>query len=274
MYTQDDQRVQYLQDQLEVEAARLLREESREPRYSSSNKKRSKPHQQQQQHYISRDKSPSDYPSSHYTSGREREYLVSTGESKHFLQQTDTHKASDPIPAIEEVGRYLEQAEARAKSVKELAKELATEKSIHTTDLRQDKPQEQTLQADQDLLQQLPPPEEAQSQLLEQIGIDEPPPSEPKAPPAVSMDATLQTFRPQPQAQPQIQLSGTMGRTLDRQAEVHLQQEQIQYVDNECCQVAVTTNPTMDSATIKKTTAGGRAKTDTMKSQAHQVGNF
>jgi hypothetical protein len=33
--------------------------------------------------------------------------------------------ASDPIPAIEEVGRYLEQAEARAKSVKELAKELA-----------------------------------------------------------------------------------------------------------------------------------------------------
>ncbi len=37
--------------------------------------------------------------------------------------------------------------------------------------------------------------------------------------------------------------------------------------------VAVTTNATMDSATIKKTTAGtmSRAKTDTMKSAAHQV---
>ena len=56
------------------------------------------------------------------------------------------------------------------------------------------------------------------------------------------------------------------------QPEIQQQQEQIQYVDNDCCQVAVTTNATIDSATIKKTTAGtmSRAKTDTMKSAAHQ----
>jgi hypothetical protein len=46
--------------------------------------------------------------------------------------------ASDPIPAIEEVGRYLEQAEARAKSVKELAKELADDKTARATNDRDD----------------------------------------------------------------------------------------------------------------------------------------
>jgi hypothetical protein len=100
VYTQDDQRVQYLQEQLEAETSRLLLrgEDNREPRYSSSSKKRTK--QQQQQHYSSRDKSPSDYPSSsaaavaHYNSAREREreYLVSTGESKHYLQQVTTQQ--------------------------------------------------------------------------------------------------------------------------------------------------------------------------------------
>jgi hypothetical protein len=101
VYTQDDQRVQYLQEQLEAETSRLLLrgEDNREPRYSSSSKKRTK-QQQQQQHYSSRDKSPSDYPSSsaaavaHYNSAREREreYLVSTGESKHYLQQVTTQQ--------------------------------------------------------------------------------------------------------------------------------------------------------------------------------------
>lgn len=88
------------------------------------------------------------------------------------------------------------------------------------------------------------------------------------------MDSSLQTFRPPPPPQ-----QPTSGRREERQhqhqqPEIQLQQEQIQYVDNDCCQVAVTTNATMDSATIKKTTAGtmSRAKTDTMKSvaAAHQ----
>ena len=93
VYTQDDQRVQYLQEQLEAETSRLLLrgDDNREPRYSSSSKKRTK--QQQQQHYSSRDKSPSEYPSSsaHYRD-REREYLVSTGESKHYLQQVQFNR--------------------------------------------------------------------------------------------------------------------------------------------------------------------------------------
>ena len=92
VYTQDDQRVQYLQEQLEAETSRLLLrgDDNREPRYSSSSKKRTK---QQQQHYSSRDKSPSEYPSSsaHYRD-REREYLVSTGESKHYLQQVQFNR--------------------------------------------------------------------------------------------------------------------------------------------------------------------------------------
>ena len=93
VYTQDDQRVQYIQDQLEAETSRLLLrgEDNREQRYASSGKKRTKQQQQQQQqHYSSRDKSPCEYPSSssaaHYRD-REREYLVSTGDSKHYLQQ-------------------------------------------------------------------------------------------------------------------------------------------------------------------------------------------
>jgi hypothetical protein len=82
----------------------------------------------------------------------------------------------------------------------------------------------------------------------------------------------MQTFRPAPAMQQQHQQQ-VGARHQHQPPEIQLQQEQIQYVDNDCCQVAVTTNATMDSATIKKTTAGtmSRAKTDTMKSAAHQA---
>jgi len=197
---------------------------------------------------------------------------VSTGESKHFLQQQEGHctkpSASDPIPAIEEVGRYREQAEARAKSVKELAKELAEEKSARAS---QDQRQSQAQQESEPSQQQ---PQQAEAQaLVEPKQIEEVPETKQVT---TNMDSSMQTFRPPPPPQP---MSSTMVRSSDRQQmqqqpEVQLQQEQIQYVDNDCCQVAVTTNPTMDSATIKKTTAGSRAKTDTMKSAAHQVENL
>jgi hypothetical protein len=50
----------------------------------------------------------------------------------------------------------------------------------------------------------------------------------------VNMDHTLQTFNPDP--------------TRLKHPDVQLQQEQIQYVDNECCQVAVTPSGTASSA--------------------------
>ena len=167
--------------------------------------------------------------------------------------------ASDPIPAIEEVGRYLEQAEARAKSVKELAKELADDKAASRS--TQD-PEQRHQDKEQPPIAPPPPPLPPQQQEEANVEAGATAVAESKS---VTMDSSLQTFRPPPPLPQQ-----TSSR--QHQPEIQLQQEQIQYVDNDCCQVAVTTNATMDSATIKKTTAGtmSRAKTDTMKSAAHQ----
>ena len=174
--------------------------------------------------------------------------------------------ASDPIPAIEEVGRYLEQAEARAKSVKELAKELAEDKTAPRSS--QD-PEHQQQQQQQQLQRQQQEQEQAPQQLQEEAASQvEVVTEEEAAAKTAAMDSSLQTFRPPPLPQQQQQQHVQTSR--QQQPEVQLQQEQIQYVDNDCCQVAVTTNAPMDSATIKKTTAASRSKTDTMKSAAHQ----
>jgi len=138
---------------------------------------------------------------------------------------------------------------------------LAEEKPVRTShEQEQHRPQD---------IADLPPPqqvEEAQAQVEQ--------PAEEAAAESKATTGAMETFRPPPPPQQHMQ---TAGRTSERQhhqqqPEIQLQQEQIQYVDNDCCQVAVTTNATMDSATIKKTTAGtsSRAKTDTMKSAAHQ----
>jgi hypothetical protein len=144
---------------------------------------------------------------------------------------------------------------------------LAEEKTVRTT-LDQDQRQQEIeppppppLQQSQQLHQ-----EEAQAQVEQITDLT----AEGKqASAAAAMDSSLQTFRPPPPPQQHMQ---TAGRSSDRQPEIQLQQEQIQYVDNECCQVAVTANPPMESATMKKTTVGTtqRSKTDTMKSAAHQ----
>jgi hypothetical protein len=94
-YTQDDQRVKYL-EQLEAETSRLLLrgEDVREPRYASSAKKRTK--QQQQHHHSARDKSPCDYPSSSHYRDREREYLVTS-----FVDVCFRRKVSDQMFILE-----------------------------------------------------------------------------------------------------------------------------------------------------------------------------
>jgi len=227
---EDNQRVNYHNNKVEG------------PRYSSSSKKRGKP-QQHHQHNLTRDEQPSECPSSHCPSGHDREHLVSTGESRNFLQQAEKSKASDPIPAIEEVGHYLEKAEARrAKSEKELVgKKMMKEKSKH------EESDELLVQTDPDLPHQIPPPMEAQPQIHIQKEL--------------LLNNTLQTFRPQHPSHLQPNLT-------EHEPEGNQMQEQIQ---NDCCQIAVATHQSQDSAPIKKTSTSSRKKTDTIKSQAHQV---
>ena len=59
------------------------------------------------------------------------------------------------------------------------------------------------------------------------------------------MDHTLQTFNPDPSRL--------------KHPDVQLQQEQIQYVDNECCQVAVTASGTASAVMIPQDTAAAMA---------------
>ena len=61
----------------------------------------------------------------------------------------------------------------------------------------------------------------------------------------VNMDHSLQTFNPDPSRL--------------KHPDVQLQQEQIQYVDNECCQVAVTASATASTAMIPQDTAAAIA---------------
>ena len=72
----------------------------------------------------------------------------------------------------------------------------------------------------------------------------------------VNMDHTLQTFHPDPSRL--------------KHPDVQLQQEQIQYVDNECCQVAVTPSATASSAMMQQDTAATMAagSSSTMKKTA------
>ena len=68
------------------------------------------------------------------------------------------------------------------------------------------------------------------------------------------MDHTLQTFNPDP--------------TRLKHPDVQLQQEQIQYVDNECCQVAVTPSATASSVMMPQEQPASYATTNTMKKTA------
>lgn len=185
-----------------------------------------------------RDRSPQQLDSYPCFSSREREYLVSTGaSSRHYIHETQSKAAHDPIPAIEEVGRYIEQAENRAKSVKDIARDLANDRAALAAHAEQAPPP--------------PPPQSADQATADTSKVAEssgaagaagtepainpenipPPPQQPQqerqqqqqANTMESSTHTLQTFNPQ----------------ASTKAEVQLQQEHIQYVDNECCQVAV-----------------------------------
>ena len=266
--SQDDPHVQYLQDLEAAEAAQQYeeqqhhqREHQRETRY---NKKKSKESQQYEKRQYreqrqARDKSPcqQDYPT---LSARDREYLVSTvGAKQHLVQQQQqleaehqatsasqapssstlqqqaaaaSKAAADPIPAIEEVGRYIEEAKSQ-KSVKELTKEIAKEKGIAPVSSTSTTHQSTTVPA----------------------GTANPDTTTAKTV-TVNMDHTLQTFNPDP--------------TRLKHPDVQLQQEQIQYVDNDCCQVAVTPSATAASAMMQQESAATMAagSSSTMKKTA------
>ena len=114
-----------------------------------------------------RDKSPQQLDSYPCFSSRDREYLVSTGQ-RYIHESAQNKAAHDPIPAIEEVGRYIEQAENRAKSVKDIARDLAKDRAALAQATAQDQDQnpENTVQQQQEPInpENIPPPPEQQQQ--------------------------------------------------------------------------------------------------------------
>ena len=194
-----------------------------------------------------RDRSPQqpqqlDYPC---FSSREREYLVTTGQTRHYETQK---AANDPIPAIEEVGRYIEQAENRAKSVKDIARDLAKDRAQlaaqHSTEPNSEQLTEQS--GEQPVNPEVIPPPPAMD-TMDPVPVAQQPPQQ--------TNPNLQTFNPAASTKPEVQL----------------QQEHVQYVDNECCQVAIgvatsnaTANATSDavntSATMPRSRPGGPPK--------------
>ena len=224
--TQDDQQVQYVDVDVIPQQSRPKKKKHRDrsPGQVQSS------HQQQQQ--ASQDS---------YPCFREREYLVSTGSSRHY--ETQSKAAHDPIPAIEEVGRYIEQAENRAKSVKDIARDLAKDRAA----LEQAEQQQQQ--------QQQPAKSEDQQPKDSQINpetIPPPPPNNMESSQQSNTTHNLQTFNPQASTKPEVQL----------------QQEHIQYIDNECCQVAVgvssTAGPAATTDQVVSTTAAAAAAAATL----------
>ena len=228
--TQDDQQVQYVDVDVIPQQSRPKKKKHRDR--SPGQQAGHAGHQPQPQ-------GGQDYPCF-----REREYLVSTG-SRHY--ETQSKAAHDPIPAIEEVGRYIEQAENRAKSVKDIARDLAKDRAA--------------LQAEQE--HQQGPKEGDPEQKINPENIPPPPPNNMEnttAQPAGQAGQThnLQTFNPQASTKPEVQL----------------QQEHIQYIDNECCQVAVGVSSTAPptGTTETATTAAAAAAAAATLPRSRQPG--
>jgi hypothetical protein len=259
VYTQDDQQVQYIDQLTHEEQQRLMyqhEQQQQQQQQSRSKKNRNRSHGDTGGR--GRDRSPQQpigadgYPS---LTNREREYLVSTGTSRHYLHEGQSKAANDPIPAIEEVGRYIEQAESRAKSVKDIARDLAKDRAVLAA--QQDQQQEQIVSPKGQQVAFEDGPEADEEPLPNPQNI---PPPAPPAAPSNNMETsqTLQTFQPQPKAA--------------TSAEVQLQQEYIQYVDNECCQVAIgvaSTQPGQQPAGITET-AASMANSATLPKQRTQ----
>ena len=203
---------QYLmQDQPPPQQQQQQPPRSKKSRSKHRDRSPQQPQQQQQQQL--------DYPC---FSSREREYLVTTGSTRHYETQK---AANDPIPAIEEVGRYIEQAENRAKSVKDIARDLAKDRAIlaegghpgaEVAGLPPESKPELAVDQQQTIMNPeiIPPPPSMDST----SAVAGPPPTQQQ-----QVNPNLQTFNPQASTKPEVQL----------------QQEHVQYVDNECCQVAV-----------------------------------
>ena len=159
--------------------------------------------------------------------------------SRHYIHETQSKAAHDPIPAIEEVGRYIEQAENRAKSVKDIARDLAKDRAVLANHQEQHLTAEgQPIQQQQLQTQQAT----AETQAAEQPPAGpEPVPINPETipPPPQRSEQTQQETQPSKAMESSTHTLQTFNPQASTKAGVQLQEEHIQYVDNECCQVAV-----------------------------------
>ena len=130
------------------------------------------------------------------------------------------------------MGRYVEEIKSQ-KTVKEIAKDIAKEKGISAG------APSSTHQSIKTVTTETAIPDTSTAKTV-----------------TVNMDHTLQTFNPDPSRL--------------KHPDVQLQQEQIQYVDNECCQVAVTPSATASSAMMQQEAAATMAagSSSTMKKTA------
>ena len=246
---------QYLmQDQPPPQQQQQQPPRSKKSRSKHRDRSPQQPQQQQQQ------QQQLDYPC---FSSREREYLVTTGSTRHYETQK---AANDPIPAIEEVGRYIEQAENRAKSVKDIARDLAKDRAALAA--------QHDGHPGAEVCSGLIPPESKP----ELAAVDQQPSMNPEIiPPPPSMDSSAVAGIPsQQQVNPNLQTFNPQAST---KPEVQLQQEHVQYVDNECCQVAVgvsnatsaANHPTSEAvnatsaATMPRSRPGGPQQSATLK---------
>lgn len=224
------------------------REEKRAPRSSSTSVKKTSREDQQR---LPKVRNPGDH------SGYKREYLVSTGDSRHYIPNV-----ADPIPAIDEVGRFLEQAEARSRSVKQLAREVENQKYFRSIEQRQEKQRQRQKEIKQQQQQQQhlqmeaqPPPTtqgpkaQAETQDLQNTATTAH---------STSQEPTLQTFKP-----PQVpsHQNGTSSNVNNEVQNAPLQYPQSQQVtEPTCAQITELTD-------AKRTLS----KNEPPKSQSNQV---
>lgn len=220
------------------ENSRVPREDNRDPRCSSSNRKSNKQAQTRLPR-APRPTNPFDFPGS---SSCKREYLVSTGDSRHFLPPP-----GDPVPAIDEVGWFLEQAEARSRSVKQLAREVENQKYLRAIEQRQEKQMQRQKELKQQHVHIEPQQPKGQDEVLHPQNSSIAHPS--------AMDTTVHPVQAHPQS------NGTTARSADVEADPYLQQSG-PAAEPPC-------NPTaeLDPTGSKKLPP----KSDPVKSQSHQV---
>ncbi|TRY73432.1 hypothetical protein TCAL_01516 [Tigriopus californicus] len=259
-YSQDDQNIQYMQE-LE-ENARLIQQQQQEQslaaKYAQVSKKKQH-HQQHQQQAQPQHDSARHYPDKHsYYPDQQLQSSYSAGRSNrdrspdprtlererdrerayHSQEQAQAAKAAQEVVQCTKTDpsdqdhRYLESTSAEARE-KALSKQvtLATPKESGVASegaSKESKPSSAQVVSSETATTSVGGPSAAVTQST--------PGPQPSSVGTTGTSTAMETFRPQG--------TGTTGRSAGGSAgggggEMHLQQEQIQYVDNDCCQVAV-----------------------------------